>query len=257
MARTQNKTPIFSRWTVNNLSLWLAVFCILPAAFVCSGLSGCSKKDSGEEFLPATVVYFEEAEPGIDPYPVRMIVTKRWMRIDNGRDDDDFLVFDRSELKISSINRMDQSVFLVKPDAKEIPSEGQPKIERETYADADMPTLEGVKPTHKSISVGDKLCRDTVAVQGMMPDVVDASKEYLTTLSLQQFQLLNKTPPEMRDPCMLVNLIYRPTEHLSDGFPVRESDYRGFVRELTGFEELKVPPRLFEVPQEFKVVEIR
>lgn len=220
-------------------------------------LSGCSRESDVEGFVPATVVYFEEAEPGIEPYPVRMIVTAKWMRIDNGNDDDDFLVFDRSAGRISSINREDKNVFLIAPENAEIPEADRPRIEEKQYDVSDMPSMNGVKPTHKSISVNGQLCRDTVAVKGLLTDVLLASKEYLTVLALQQYHLLDKTPEDLRDPCMLANLIYWPVEHLAHGFPIRESDYRGFVRELSDFESTQVPPRLFDIPDGLQEVSIR
>lgn len=227
---------------------WVLVFVAL--------LGGCSDKADVSSLLAATVVYFEEAEPGIDPYPVRMIATEHLLRIDNGNDADDFLVFNRVEQRISSLNRTDNTVFVIEPKPVELPVQERLKIEVGENDISKMPAFQGVKPTHKTISAGGKQCRDTVSVNGILPEVVAVSREYLSVLAWQQYYLLENTPEALRDPCMLTNLIHWPDEHLKDGFPIRESDYRGFVRELTGFESMKVRPEIFEIPEGVKEIRI-
>ena len=54
-------------------------------------LTGCG--DAGK----ATVLHYAEQEPGGEPFRTRMIVTARYLRIDEGVESKDFLLFDRRE----------------------------------------------------------------------------------------------------------------------------------------------------------------
>ena len=64
--------------------LFLCGCCFLTALVSCSNPT-----------TPAAVLYFVEQEPGVEPYRTRMIVTAGFLRMDEGQDSQDFLLFDR------------------------------------------------------------------------------------------------------------------------------------------------------------------
>jgi len=197
--------------------------------------------------VEAAVLRFEEQEAGVEPYPLRMIVTRQFLRMDDGPGAKSYLLYDRAQQTIYNVNHDDRAVLIIKRRNVQPPAQDRPTLTVSDQDTSEMPTLSAQQPVHKTLSAAGKRCYDVVAIPGLMPDVVAAMREYLVTLSSQQVENLDKTPVEMRDPCMLANLIYYPAGHLDYGFPLREWDYRGFIRELVDFGMEKVDSNLFTV----------
>ncbi len=235
---------------------------VLSILFAIMLFSGCSRSndepavDSKAQTMPAeiraTVLQFEEQEQGVEPYPLRMIITQTHLRMDDGEGAKSYLLFDRQKQTIYNVNADDKTVLLIERQKLSPPTEGKTALEITAGDTSDMPALGAKKPVHKTLSTAGKRCYDVVAIPGLMPDVVEAMREYLLTLSSQQIENLDKTPVAMRDPCMLTNLIYHPISHLDFGFPLREWDYRGFVRELVDFGEEMVSSKLFKVTDGYR-----
>ena len=199
--------------------------------------------------VPAMVFHFVEQEPGIDPYPVRMIVTRDYLRIDDGVDGGDFLLFERGARRISTVNREDRTVLTLHPAPQTPDPAGRPTLGEAREDSSDMPSFQGRRPVYMRYLAGGKTCRQVVAVPGVYPEWVAAMREYLTVLADQQVLTLDHTPPEERSDCMLANVIYAPARHLAAGFPLREWDDRGRLRQLTGVTRQEVDSALFELPQ--------
>ncbi len=225
--------------------------------------AGCGRSDDGAPSLPeptqvksakvdAAVLTFEEQEEGVEPYPLRMIVSKGFLRMDDGPGSKSYLLYDRATKVIYNVNADDHTVLVIEDRNKAETIGDKPVLDITDRDTSDMPTMKSQKPVHKTLGTAGKRCYDVVAIPGLMPDVVDAMRGYLLTLSSQQAENLDKTPEEMRDPCMMVNLIHYPARHLDFGFPLREWDYRGFVRELVDFDNEKVDSALFTVTSGYR-----
>ena len=225
--------------------------------------AGCDRGDDAPSSQPeptpvkaekvdAEVLTFEEQEEGVEPYPLRMIVTKGFLRMDDGPGSKSYLLYDRATRVIYNVNADDRTVLVIEDRNKAKPAGEKPALEITDRDTSDMPTMKSQKPVHKTLSTAGKRCYDVVAIPGLMPDVVDAMRGYLLALSSQQAENIDKTPEEMRDPCMMANLIHYPARHLDFGFPLREWDYRGFVRELVDFGNEKVDSGLFTVTSGYR-----
>ncbi len=199
--------------------------------------------------VPATVFHFVEQEAGIDPYPVRMIVTRDFLRIDDGVDGGDFLLFERGARRISTVNREDRTVLTLHPAPQTPDPAGRPTLGEAREDSSDMPSFQGRRPVYMRYLAGGATCRQVVAVPGVYPEWVAAMREYLTVLADQQVLTLDHTPPEERTTCMLANVIYAPARHLAVGFPLREWDDSGKVRQLVDVKRQTVDSVLFELPK--------
>ena len=209
--------------------------------------SGGEDKPAIPASVKATALLFQEQEKGVEPYSLRMLITPKFLRMDDGPDATSFLLYDRKKKTIFNVNDDDKTVLVIQRRSLGMPESERPEL---TIADNDttgMPSLNTLRPVHKTLKAGKNTCYDVVAVPELMPDAVAAMREYLVTLSSQQIENLDKTPVEMRNPCMMANLIYYPDKHLTYGFPLREWDYRGFVRELLDFGQETVNGDLFSV----------
>ncbi len=232
--------------------VWIALLAALLAACGQQEASTDTAKVKQPTMVAATVLQFQEQEEGVTPYPLRMLVTREFLRMDDGADAKSYLLYDRAQQTILNVNADDKTVLVISRKSLKLPVGSKPEMDVRDNDTSDMPRLGSQQPVHKTLQTQGKRCYDVVAVPGMLPDVVAAMREYLLTLSSQQIENLDKTPVEMRNPCMMANLIYYPDKHLGYGFPLREWDYRGFVRELVGFEQRQMSDDLFTVADQYQ-----
>jgi hypothetical protein len=206
-----------------------------------------------ENGLTATVLLFQEREMGVPPYGSRFIVTKEFLRIDDGNDQGDFLLYDRSTRNVFSVTHQDQTVFEIDYHPVEIEPPVKLDLVTKSEVDEDAPSIGGQRPVHTTFSINSKRCFDVVSVPDVLEDEARALGEYATTLSGEQARNLHKTPVEFQDPCMLSNLIFHTEEHTRAGFPIQEWSYSGYSRELMDYrKDYPVSDQLFMVPPDYK-----
>ena len=216
---------------------------------------GCGKNQPSEQQTPL-VLHFVEQEKGIESYPVRMIVTPDFMRMDEGNDTDDYLLLNRKESVVYSINHESQSYYQFNAGKSPSVLATRPKVIKSSNDTSDMPTFRDIKPIHTTYSTDEKSCYDVISIPGLNQQAVDAMREYLSIMSRQHAKSLGHTPVELQQKCMLVNFIFEPTQHLEKGFPLRERDFRGYSRSLIDFETKSVDQQLFTVPENYEHVTI-
>jgi hypothetical protein len=203
----------------------------------------------------ATVVWFDEQEPGIDPYPVRYIVTPDYMRSDDGLDDGDFLLFDRRQRKIYSVARAARTVLA-------IDGNGEPPKAPQTLAwhvreraDARAPAIAGIAPLEVALEAGDEVCHTALVAPGFLEPVRAALQEFSQSLAVQQLRTLGNTPPEMQTPCFLSSYLYATDFHVSRGMPLADWNAAGKRREMTDYRmETSVDEALFLVPDDYTLI---
>jgi hypothetical protein len=199
--------------------------------------------------VTGTEVYFNEIESGASGQTTRMIVTKKFLRIDDGKPGNDFLLFDRVNRVIYSTNSLDQRTLVInaQPLDKKSPLKLENKIEK---IPTDAPAIEGKKVAHLQLSTNDQICYDLFAVKDFLPDVVVVLKEYRQLLAGEQAVLINALPKEMLQPCDLANNIFYASRHLEHGFPVRLQETDGRFRELVKYkQDIKIDSGLMKLPE--------
>jgi hypothetical protein len=223
------------------MRFFLVVCCLLTI------LSACSNPTT-----PAAVLYFIEQEPGVDPYRTRMIVTAGFLRMDEGQDSQDFLLFDRADGSIYSVSSAEKQVLVIRPRPVELKPPA--KFTHRVVTDpAAFPAIEGRKVTHYELLTNDQRCFDLYAADGLLPGAVVALREYRLILAGQQALTAAMTPPEMQSPCDLANNVFLPVRHLEHGFPVRLVDITGRTTELVDYKtDFRVTADMLKLPAEYK-----
>lgn len=222
---------------------------LFPALLVAVCLGGCER---GPE--RATALYFSEQEQGGEPFPTRMLITSKYLRIDYGVDDDDFILFDRKKPEIYSINREDKTVMVI--GAAKIalapPKHFVHRTEQDRGKEA-PPAVGGKAIAHFRLFTNDEICYDVFAADGLLPQAVTALREYHQTIAGEHAAAMAHTPKEMQSACDLANFIFTPVRHLEQGFPVRQQDALGNVRQLRDYKlDYAVDEKLFQLPADFK-----
>ncbi len=220
---------LFRRW----------VFSILPL------LAACAPAPS------SVALFFSEQERGGAPFQTRMLVTPHYLRIDEGADDGDYILFDRGQSTIYSVNRADKTILVITPLKIDLKP---PKVfKHETHRDAAAyPDIGGKKVIHYRLSTNNTRCYDVFAAAGLLPEALPALREYQETLAGEQAAAMRRTPKEMQSACDLADHIFLPLRHLEYGFPVRQEDTQGNLRQLIDYDEhYRGDRRLFQLPENF------
>lgn len=235
-------------------TLWwlLGLIAVLAIGMVSAGC----RRAAPRAVVPATVLYFVEREPGVEPYRTRLIVTADYLRIDDGSAPGDFLLYDRRSRVISSVVNADTRILVIPPKPVTIasPIELRHEVERDP---ARFPEIGGHPVKHYRLLTNGQLCYDLYAAEGLLPEATQALAEYRQALAGQQALIVPLAPAAQRDPCDLANHVFLPARHLAHGLPIRYTDMTGRTSELVDFKTgFEVDRGLFELPASFRRITI-
>ncbi len=205
----------------------------------------------------ATVLVFSQHDEGGASYEARMLVTPRFLRMDNGKDAGGFILFNRVTHTIYSISQADRTIMVIPP-GKMVSGQPARVSERVVRDRGRFPSIAGRKVVHYTFFTDGKRCLDVYAAAGLLPAAVAALREYQLALVPEQVATEAKTPPFMRSVCDISNYIFRPARYLDFGFPVRQSDASGTTRQLLSFHtQVPVASVLFSLPEGYRRFSVR
>ncbi|HFD31828.1 MAG TPA: hypothetical protein ENJ28_03820 [Gammaproteobacteria bacterium] len=181
---------------------------------------------------------------------VRMIITDDYLRIDDGTDSEDYVLFDRKTKIIYNIVADDKSIMEMEThDIKLKPNfpllwsvESQPSHLLMKTDDANA-----ARATHYRLKLNQKECYNLVALDKGMEKPLIAMREYRKALANQ---LKKHYQAQKGQECYEAINIFSPTTHLNQGFPIREWSVYGYQRFLVNYRKnIIFPKRLFELPK--------
>lgn len=234
-------------------------------AFVMSLLAAACNRSSDEP--PSAVtddgmvsvdwLLYEEQEQGTGQYPVRILVSRDYVRLDDNYDGSDFVLLDRRSRKLFSVSHEEGNILVIdsKPGDTSLPPDIV--LTEVRNEDDDAPTIAGNAPLHVQYMADDVLCYEAVVIPGLLEDVTEALTEYVELLGLRQLNSLDAVPDTMQTPCFLSRYVYRPERHLTEGLPVQEWDAAGYQRTLVDYgEKQPVSRSLFVLPDGYEQFQI-
>lgn len=213
-------------------------------------LESAQQKQQSQNVL---MLKFQEGEPEVDPYTTRMLVADDYLRLDDGGDQDDFILFDRKQKIIYSVTHENKSVLVV----TNLPVKGawadDLKLEEILHEDSNAPLVSGRRPGQIEMRVNGKLCRRMVVVPGLLEPAIKALIEFRQVLASEHVRNLGRTPVEMQDSCFLGYEVRNPDKVLQFGFPVQQQDHMGKTRILLDYKSgFSVNPSVFQLPQGYR-----
>lgn len=217
-------------------------------------LVGCDKTEQQAEKDTSVKIKFVEYEKYVKPYPTRLIVTNQFMRFDDGEGSKSYILFDRDANMIYSVNADERTVMSLKHKDIEIEPPMELKLEDKNLGTMeDAPTIQGMKPLHYRFSANGEDCYDVVAVDGLMPDVVEAMKAFKEILASDSKVTFNNMPADLQNACDMSMDTFAAGRHLKYGFPIQEWSTNGDGRTLVDYEENYQPdPELFVLPEDYE-----
>lgn len=237
------------------------VFLMMLSVMVLNILVSCAKKEHGD-----ALVLFMEQESGVEPFQTRMIVSKKFVRIDDGKSSESFVLYDRTKKIVYSTIPDERRVMAIhekklkqgqvfKPPFPLVHSvKAMPKMK-------DAPEIDGESAKHYQLITNDKICYDVVAVKGLMPDVVKALTEFNTHMATDSRVTFNNIPADLHEACDMTSTTFKPARQFKFGFPIQEWGKRDYSRTLIDYDDnYKIDPKLFILPKDYQhytVTELR
>lgn len=240
---------------IKNLIL-LTVLLVLSAA-----ISAQTKKQDFEVYKLSYI----EREPGTDEYEVTMLISSRYIRVDEEGESSGFIVYDDKDKVIYSVSHDDQSVLVIKEhvfSAADLPV--KPKIEYLPLADAPMVSGKAVFNYRVYISENnsegesdgqsesEETCLEVQLVENLLPEVRTILQNYQKVVSGQQVKLVDNKITELQTACYYIDQIYNTGAYYEKGLPVQEWHSNERSKILTGYSKVSVASNKFKIPENYR-----
>ena len=223
-------------------------------------VSACSKQTDStppaaqtDEQVNVSIVTYMEREAGVEPYPVRIIVSNDFVRLDDGYAASDYVLLDRKSRRLFSVAHDNRSILVIEnqPSAASLPD--TIILTEEHTTDDEAPRIGGKQPVHTRYMANDATCFEAVSVEGLLTDTVAGMQEFAIALGDRQLANMHTVPEDMQTPCFLSRYVYTPGRLYARGLPVQLWDDTGFYRSLTDFvTSEQVAPDLFRIPDDYQ-----
>lgn len=196
-------------------------------------------------------VTYMDQETNAGGYVTRYLVTDRYLRMDYGRDREDYVLFDRLEKRAYNVNHERHEVLVFEP--------GQIMVEKPKDWDIDDDVLSD-KDSQKrlNLTVNGKICTRILASKRFFPELAEALGEFGEVMAATHARSYLATPVEQRDACDLARLVLEPRRWYKHGTTLDELHYTGVSRRLLNYQSgVAVRPKVFEIPEHYQLIELK
>lgn len=203
-----------------------------------------------------------EREQGTDEYEMSMLVSDRYVRIDEIGEDSGFIVYDDKEKIIYSTSNHDHSVLVIKEHKFSVEtSPAKALVEYIELADAPKVSGEHVYNYREYVAnkdrnpIGDDVeitCLEIQLVENILPKVRRILQNYQKVVSGQQVKMVSNEISDMQSSCYFVDQVYNIGAYYEKGLPVQEWHSNGRSKILTGYEKVSVDSKKFKVPEDYR-----
>jgi hypothetical protein len=234
---------------IKNIIL-LTVLLVLSA-----GISAQTKKE-GEEVYKLSYI---EREPGTDEYEVTMLISARYIRVDEEGESSGFIVYDDKDKVIYSVSHHDQSVLVIKEyvfSIADLPV--KPTIEYLPLADAPMVSGQAVfnyrvyVNENNSDGESEETCIEVQLVENLLPEVRAILQNYQKVISGQQVKMVDNKITDIQTACYYIDQIYNTGAYFEKGLPIQEWHSNERSKILTGYSKVSVASNKFNIPQDYR-----
>ena len=238
---------------IKNIIL-LTVLLVLSA-----GISAQTKKD-GEEVYKLSYL---EREPGTDEYEVTMLISSRYIRVDEEGESSGFIVYDDKDKVIYSVSHHDKSVLVIKEyvfSPADLPVKA--KIEYLPLADAPMVSGKNVfnyrvyinenNSKGETENESEETCIEIQLVENLLPEVRAILQNYQKVISGQQVKMADNKITDIQTACYYIDQIYNTGAYFEKGLPIQEWHSNESSKILTGYKKVTVASDKFKIPQEYR-----
>ena len=206
--------------------------------------------------IEAYQLSYIEREAGTDEYEVTMLVSDRYIRIDETNEDSGYIIYDDRDKVIYSVSHHDDSVLVIENypfSMKDSPV----KVNIEYLQLADAPNVSGESIFNYRVFIDGndeegETCTELQIVENILPKVRFILQNYQKVVSGQQVRMVDNKITEMQDACFYVDQIYNAGDYYKKGLPVQEWHSNERSRLLTSYKKITVEEKIFSIPQKYR-----
>lgn len=218
-------------------------------------LSAKTKEDTLKNTQEVYQLSYIEREPGTDEYEVTILVSERYLRIDQGDEESGFIIYDDKDRIIYSVSHHDKSVLVIKEHVfseKSLPV----KYETEYLELADAPTVDGNAIFNYRVYTGkgdsEETCLEAQLVENLLPAVSKLLQNYQNVVSGQQVQLTDNKVNEIQTACYFVDQIYNKGKYYEKGLPIQEWHSNERFKVLSSYKKIAISAGKFTIPEKYR-----
>lgn len=223
-------------------------------ALSCSAMAESKSGKSEEKLLDGYQLLYVEREPGIEDYDVTILISDRYIRVDDGGDKSGFIVYDDKERVIYSVSHTDQSVLVINHHAFSA-ADSPVKAEVEYLQLADAPTVSGKEIYNYRVHVENKsedTCLEVQLVENILPDARELLQNFQSVIAGQQVLLTDNKITEEQTECYFLDQIYNKGAYYEKGLPIQEWHSNERSKILTSYNRVHVETDKFNIPEKYK-----
>ena len=210
---------------------------------------------SSKKLQQAYELQYVEREPGVDDYEVSMLVTDRYIRIDEVGESSGFIIYDDKKKSIYSVSHNDQSILVIN-EYEFADTDSPVKYEVEYLQLADAPKVAGFNIFNYRVFTGkedkEETCMEIQLVENLLPEVSRLLKNYQTVISGQQVKMSDNKVSDMQTACFFIDQIYNKGQYYDKGFPIQEWHSNERSKILSSYKKVEVNSNKFIIPEDYK-----
>jgi len=195
-----------------------------------------------------------EREPGVDNYKMTLLVSDRYIRIDEEGENSGFIVYDDKEKVIYSVSNVERSVLVIN-EHKFSEDTSPVKAQIEYLELADAPTISGNTVYNYRVYVEDDkkelTCLEIQLVENILPKIRVVLHNYQLIVAGQQVKMTDNMVSEMQTACYFVDQIYNTGAYYDKGLPIQEWHSNERSKILTSYDKVKINKGKFVVPEDY------
>jgi len=201
--------------------------------------------------IKSLALHYDELEKSAGVQNMRYLINQQFMRIDNGDDNADYILFDVNKKIIYSVNHNDQTVLKIEYKAWVQP-EFDFKVNINQAVLKDAPKIQNKTVYIYNVNAAEQTCTSVYLIKNIYTAEMEIMYLYQKVLSGQQVATLNNTPKEMHTPCFLVDQVYHSGDYFQLGLPVKINYSRDYAKFLKDFKYIEVNEKLFSLPEKYQ-----
>ena len=236
----------------------LNLFVLLVVQTACFDVAAKATAINEKKTLDVYRLSYIEREPGTDEYEVTMLVSDRYVRVDEAGESSGFIIYDDKDKVIYSVSHHDRSILVINEFSfQEKNSPVKPSVEYLQLLDAPSVSGESVFNYRVFIEGGNtqgeegETCAEFQIVENILPKVRRILQNYQKVVSGQQVRMVDNKITEMQGACFYVDQIYNTGAYYEKGLPVQEWHSNDRFRLLTSYKKISVDAAKFEIPQQY------
>lgn len=190
-----------------------------------------------------TEIRYEDSEPGLAPYLSRLLIHGDQLRLDYGRDGDDFILFNAAERRVYQVSPESRRILEIPavPVSYDWPQDWRLRIE-----------VGGSKANRSlRLELGGRTCME-VRSTDLLPRQMAVLAAFRAALAGNQARTWQATPEDVRDPCILAVEVREAGIEYRHGLPLLIRYDDGRQRRYLAHGALPLRPELFGLPEGYE-----